>query len=69
MPLNQELYSPAVQTQIRNFLKAYIIVKVATRSDLPSGDFDKVLGQLGQEAIPALVDAMNVVASLGLGDC
>jgi HEAT repeat protein len=69
MPLNQELYSPAVQTQIRNFLKSYIIVKVATRSDLPSGDFDKILGQLGQEAIPALVDAMNVVASLGLGDC
>jgi len=55
--------------QIRNFMKAYIIVKVATRSELPSGDFDTVLQQLGQESVPALVDAMNVVAGLGLGDC
>jgi hypothetical protein len=66
---NEQLYSPIAQAQIRDFIKAYIIVMAAARGQISTGDFDTVLNQLGQEAVPALVDGVNIIAGLGLGDC
>jgi HEAT repeat protein len=62
-------YSPAVQAQLRNFIMAYIILKVTSRAGTDTRMYDRYLDNLGPEALPAVVDGVNVVAGLGLGDC
>lgn len=69
LPYNEELYSPAAQARLRDFVRSYIILKVTLRSWNTSAEYEQALGQLGQESVPALVDGVNVVAGLGLGDC
>lgn len=66
---NQERYSPLVQAQIHDFIRTYIVLQVTGRGSLEPIRSGMMLRQLGPEAVPALVEGMNVVARLGLGDC
>ena len=61
--------NPVVQAQLRDFILTYITVKVSARSLDNTRWLDDLLQNVGPEAIPALIDGVNMVASLGLGDC
>jgi hypothetical protein len=66
------LFTPA---QIKQFLATYIVFKVTTRgasSDVITQmqqNFESVIDTFGDEAVPALVAALNTVAFVQLGDC
>jgi HEAT repeat protein len=61
--------NPIVQGQLRDFVMTYITVKASARLHRDTHWLDTMLQTLGTEAVPALVDGVNYVAGLGLGDC
>jgi hypothetical protein len=63
------LLNPVLQGQLHNLVMTYITVKAATRFQYPTPWLDKKIDNQGVEALPALVDGINYVATFGLGDC
>ncbi len=61
------LSDPLIQAQIKQIVMFYILEKAM--SPTSNSPFDKLLSELGPEALPAVVEGINFVAAYQLGFC